>query len=233
MSGFLWRMAGALVGVMIGLAMLFWALELTSLAALNASDTGSDPHPPTSTYLLMFAGLVLVNLATFYALTRWSRYLREHPNTKQLPVCAARWRDDSRGRRGDHRGGGALVVAARARSRADVGQARLCRVPSGVREHRDLDPRVARRALVARLQAQAHRGLSVTDRRLRQHRGLHRESLLARLAHSAQAARARTRTARSLRPPAMQHRRHRVRRASGSEHIVDDQDVLARRCRLG
>ena len=87
MSGFLWRMVGALVGVMIGLAMLFWALELTSLAALHASDTGADPHPPASTYLLMFAGLVVVNLATFYALTRWSRYLREHPHTKQFPVA--------------------------------------------------------------------------------------------------------------------------------------------------
>lgn len=88
MSGFLWRMGGSLVAGMIGLFMLFWALELTSLAALHGSQTGADPHPPATTYLLMFAGLVVVNLATFYALVRWSRYLREHPKTKQLPVAA-------------------------------------------------------------------------------------------------------------------------------------------------
>ena len=86
MSGFLWRMAGSLVAGMIGISMLFWALELTSLAALDAAKNGADPHPPTSTYLLMFLGLVVINFATFYALIRWSRYLREHPNTKQLPV---------------------------------------------------------------------------------------------------------------------------------------------------
>jgi len=86
-SGFLWRMAGALVAGMVGLSMLFWALELTSLAAYGASKDGTDAHPPATTYLLMFLGLVLVNLATFYALTHWSRYLREHPSTTQLPVA--------------------------------------------------------------------------------------------------------------------------------------------------
>lgn len=86
MSGFLWRMAGSLVAGMIGLAMLFWALELTALAALDGSQGAGDGRPDTGTYLLMFAGLVVVNLATFSALTRWSRYLREHPHTKQLPV---------------------------------------------------------------------------------------------------------------------------------------------------
>ncbi|MGC4174735.1 hypothetical protein [Demequina sp.] len=85
-SGFLWRMAGALVAGVIGLCMLLWALELTSLASFAAAETGGDSSPTTGTYLLMFAGLVLVNLATFYALTQWSRYLREHPNTKQFPV---------------------------------------------------------------------------------------------------------------------------------------------------
>ncbi len=86
MSGFLWRMIVALVAGVIGIAMLFWALEETALAAYAASLTGGDATPAASTYVLMFAGLVVVNLATFYALTRWSRYLREHPRTKQLPV---------------------------------------------------------------------------------------------------------------------------------------------------
>lgn len=88
MSGFLWRMAGALVAGVIGLAMLFWALEETSLAALEASKSGGSARPSAGTYLLMFAGLVVINLATFYALSRWSTYLREHPHTKQLPVAA-------------------------------------------------------------------------------------------------------------------------------------------------
>lgn len=87
MSGFLWRMVGALIGLVVGLCMLFWALEVTSLAAFRAADAGGASRPTTGTYLLMFAGLVLVNLATFYALTHWSRYLHEHPGTKQLPVA--------------------------------------------------------------------------------------------------------------------------------------------------
>jgi hypothetical protein len=86
MSGFLWRMGGSLVAAVVGLAMLFWALELTSFAALEGAEAGTDGRPDSGTYLLMFAGLVIVNLATFSALTRWSRYLREHPYTKQLPV---------------------------------------------------------------------------------------------------------------------------------------------------
>jgi len=85
-SGFVWRMAGALVACIIGLCMLFWALEVTALTAFQASDTGGDSRPSTGTYLLLFAGLVMINLATFYALTHWSRYLREHPGTKQPPV---------------------------------------------------------------------------------------------------------------------------------------------------
>jgi hypothetical protein len=80
-------MGGALVALMIGLSMLFWALEQTSLTAFEASSTGQDLRPGTQVFLLMFAGLVVVNLSTFYALTRWSRYLREHPKTKQLPVA--------------------------------------------------------------------------------------------------------------------------------------------------
>jgi hypothetical protein len=87
MSGFLWKMAGSLVALMVGLAMLFWALELTSLAALQGSADGGDGKPETGVYLLMFAGLVILNLATFSALMRWSRYLRENPSTKQLPVA--------------------------------------------------------------------------------------------------------------------------------------------------
>src|SRR6478735_9019373 len=87
MSAFLWRMIGSLVAGMFGLAMLLWALELTSLAALEGSQNGTDGRPDKGVYLLLFAGLVVVNLATFSALTRWSRYLREHPRTKQLPVA--------------------------------------------------------------------------------------------------------------------------------------------------
>lgn len=87
MSGFLWRMAGALVVGMIGLCLLIWALELTSIASMKAAQDGTTAEPATGTFLLMFTGLVVINLATFFALTQWSRYLRENPNTKQFPVA--------------------------------------------------------------------------------------------------------------------------------------------------
>jgi uncharacterized membrane protein len=80
-------MAGALVALVIGLSMLVWGLELIAIAALQGNANGTDARPAASTYLLMFIGLVVVNLATFYALTHWSRYLREHPKTKQFPVA--------------------------------------------------------------------------------------------------------------------------------------------------
>jgi hypothetical protein len=82
----MWLMAGALVAGVTGMAMLFWALERSSLVALQAAADGVDHSPPAHIYLTMFVGLSLMNLATFYALTNWSRYLRAHPDTQQLPM---------------------------------------------------------------------------------------------------------------------------------------------------
>jgi len=87
MTGFLWKMAGSLVAGMFGLAMLFWAFELVSLASFEAAQTGGDASPASGVYALLFAGLVVINLATFSALMRWSRYLRDNPQIKQFPVA--------------------------------------------------------------------------------------------------------------------------------------------------
>lgn len=86
-SAFMWRMAGLLVAAMIGLAMLFWALERTTLVAL-ADDAGAA-RPPFTVYLTMFLGLVVTGFAVLFAVVRWSRYLGEHPDTKQLPLWFA------------------------------------------------------------------------------------------------------------------------------------------------
>ncbi|WP_156165352.1 hypothetical protein [Demequina rhizosphaerae] len=80
MSGFLWRMGGALALGVLGLTLVFWQLEHASLYAFAGLG-----RPSTAVYALLFTGLVLVNVSVFYMLTRWSRFLRAHPETRQLP----------------------------------------------------------------------------------------------------------------------------------------------------
>ena len=86
MNGLLVRMFSALFAGIVGLFMLFWALERVALTATQAKQMGSEATPGWHVYALLFGGLVVVNLATFFALTHWSRYLQDHPRTKQLAV---------------------------------------------------------------------------------------------------------------------------------------------------
>lgn len=71
---------------MLGLTMLLWALEATSLNRFDAANTGADAGTPLSIYLTMFVGLALLNLCVFWALQQWSAYARAHPDVKHLPV---------------------------------------------------------------------------------------------------------------------------------------------------
>ncbi|WP_062301170.1 hypothetical protein [Demequina subtropica] len=80
MSGFLWRMGGALALGLLGLTLVFWQLEHAQLYAFAGLG-----RPSPAVYALLFAGLLALNVAVFYALTRWSRFVREHPDTRQLP----------------------------------------------------------------------------------------------------------------------------------------------------
>jgi len=85
MKKLLWQMGGALAAGILGLYLTFSALERTALTSLAAGPGVSD-RPPAGTYLLMFAGLAILNLATFFALTKWSRFMRANPDTRKLPV---------------------------------------------------------------------------------------------------------------------------------------------------
>lgn len=71
---------------MIGLTMLIYALERTSLINFEAAHEGTDPDTPISIFITMFVGLAVVNLCAFWALDQWGAYLRAHPDVKQLPV---------------------------------------------------------------------------------------------------------------------------------------------------
>ncbi|WP_297084570.1 hypothetical protein [uncultured Demequina sp.] len=77
------RMGVTLAIGLTGLTMLMYALERTSLIVFAE---GSGTNPPVRIYLTLFAGFVIVNLCTFFALSQWARYLRFHPETKQLPL---------------------------------------------------------------------------------------------------------------------------------------------------
>ena len=85
MKQLLWRMGGALAAGVLGLYMTLSALERTALTSL-ASPGGGAERPPAGTYLLMFVGLALLNVATFFALTQWSRFTRANPDVRKAPV---------------------------------------------------------------------------------------------------------------------------------------------------
>lgn len=85
MSRFMWKMAGALAASLLGMGMLFWALERTSLIALADGGNAETARAPFSVYVAMFTGLVLLSLAVLFAVIQWSRFLRAHPDTPQLP----------------------------------------------------------------------------------------------------------------------------------------------------
>lgn len=86
MNGFLRRMAGALVVGVFGLCMAFYSLERLSLINLATSLEQDDGKAPLSVTLSLFAGLALLNIALFYAVSRWAKYLRTHPRTSQAPA---------------------------------------------------------------------------------------------------------------------------------------------------
>lgn len=86
MSGFLRRIALALTGGVIGLTVAFYSLERLSLINLATTLGQDDGKPPFTVELALFGGLTLLNLSLFYAVHRWSRYLRLRPRTPQAPV---------------------------------------------------------------------------------------------------------------------------------------------------
>ncbi|MFW7414050.1 hypothetical protein [Demequina sp. SO4-18] len=85
-SSLLRRVLTALVMGIVGLTMLVWALERTSLVNFAALHDGAEAQIPMRVYVTMFIGLAIVNLCTFWAVSQWSAYLRAHPDAPQLPV---------------------------------------------------------------------------------------------------------------------------------------------------
>ena len=86
MNGFLTRMAGALVAGIFGLVQAFYSLERLSLINLATTLGQDDGKPPASVTASLFAGLTILNIAIFYAVSRWAKYLRTHPRTSQAPA---------------------------------------------------------------------------------------------------------------------------------------------------
>ncbi|WP_062134957.1 hypothetical protein [Demequina aestuarii] len=80
------RVTIAIVLGVIGLTMLIYALERTSLVNFAATHDGTEAVIPVRVYLTMFVGLAMVNLCAFWALDHWGAYLRAHPDVTQLPV---------------------------------------------------------------------------------------------------------------------------------------------------
>ncbi len=86
MNGFLRRMAGALVVGVLGMCMAFYSLERLSLINLATFLKQDDGKAPLSVTISLFTGLAILNLALFYAVSKWAKYLRTHPRTAQAPA---------------------------------------------------------------------------------------------------------------------------------------------------
>ena len=86
MNGFLTRMAVALAAGVLGLAQAFYSLERLSLINLATTLGQDDGRPPASVTFSLFSGIAILNLALFYAVSRWAKYLRTHPRTSQAPA---------------------------------------------------------------------------------------------------------------------------------------------------
>lgn len=86
MTRFLVRMGISLALCWLGLAMAFYSLERMSLINLATTLGQDDGEAPMTVRVALFIGLALVNLTTFFALWRWSRFLRANPRTRQAPV---------------------------------------------------------------------------------------------------------------------------------------------------
>lgn len=71
---------------MLGLSMLFYALEATSLNRFAAANNEVEAGTPARIYISMFVGLALLNLCVFWSIQQWSAYARAHPDVKHLPV---------------------------------------------------------------------------------------------------------------------------------------------------
>ncbi|MFV0634786.1 hypothetical protein [Demequina sp.] len=79
------QVMGMLLVGLVGLTMLFYGLERTSLVMFAE---GPGVKPPMRVYVTLFVGLAIVNLCIFFALRQWSLYLRTNRDARQLPVWA-------------------------------------------------------------------------------------------------------------------------------------------------
>jgi len=85
-NGFLTRMACALAAGVLGLLIAFYSLERLSLINLATTLGQDDGKPPATVTTSLFVGLAILNVALFYAMARWAKYLRAHPRTSQAPA---------------------------------------------------------------------------------------------------------------------------------------------------
>jgi hypothetical protein len=86
MTGTLWKLGGCLTAGFAALTMVLWGLERSALVEAAVRVGGESASIPTRAYVLVFAGLVLLSLAVYCALTTWGGFLKANPETRQLPV---------------------------------------------------------------------------------------------------------------------------------------------------
>lgn len=81
----LWQLAGLMALGVAGLMLMVDALERRSLVGF-AEAAGQPAETPMRVYVALFAGFAVVNLGVYFAHRVWGRYVREHPEVRQLPL---------------------------------------------------------------------------------------------------------------------------------------------------
>ncbi len=76
----------AFVAGAVGLALVFWGVERASLLEAAAERARVDAVIPGSVYLTLVAGVSVLSIAVFSALTVVSNFMRAHPGARQAPV---------------------------------------------------------------------------------------------------------------------------------------------------
>ncbi len=86
MSALLWKLGAALAVGIVGLTMTNYGVERSALVDAAAAADPTAPGTPMRVIVTLFVGVLAINVAVFWAITVWSRFVRSSPDTRQLPV---------------------------------------------------------------------------------------------------------------------------------------------------
>jgi hypothetical protein len=80
------RIGWSIAAGLLGLFLVAWGVERTTLLEAVAERTGTEADVPGTVLLTLMAGTLFLPIGVFSALTVLSAYLRSHPSARQVPA---------------------------------------------------------------------------------------------------------------------------------------------------